>query len=127
MADILLLETDRQLAGNTEEFFKLAGHRLHYFSDPQQAITAIDHSRPDLTIIDLFLASRSGIEFLFELRSYPEWEHLPVLVTGDLSVADIKDYRAALSELGVHDYLSKTASLKQLLDTVEHLLQPTTA
>jgi DNA-binding response OmpR family regulator len=127
MADILLLKTDRQLASNTAGFFKRAGHNLRYFSDPQAAVVAIDKSKPDLIIVDLFLAARSGIEFLFELRSYPEWESLLVLVSGGLSAEEIKNYRAAFKELNVGLYFQKTASLKVLLTAAERLLHPAPA
>jgi DNA-binding response OmpR family regulator len=125
MADILYLETDRQLARNASAFFGRAGHRLGHFSDLQKAVTAIDQSRPDLIIIDLFLAMRSGIEFLFEVRSYPEWKRIPVIITGNLSSNDIIDYKAAFKELGVNSYIQKSASsLQKLLAAAESLLQP---
>lgn len=127
MAEILLLDTDRQLASHAIDFFKRAGHYLKHFSDPQAAVIAIDKTKPDLIIADLFLAARSGIEFLFELRSYPEWENLPIIVTGSLSPEEIKNYRAAFKELGVCLYFQKTAPLKELLAAVERLLQPVTA
>jgi DNA-binding response OmpR family regulator len=128
MADILLLQTDRQLAGKTAEFFSRAGHRARHFSDPQQAVTAIDKSRPDLIIVDLFLAPRSSIEFLFELRSYPDWENIPVIVTGGLPLGEIKNYRASFGELGVSIYIQKNpSSMEELKAAAENILHPAAA
>jgi DNA-binding response OmpR family regulator len=99
MAQILLLETDRQLAKSLKDYFGRAGHSLVCYSDPQQAVVAADRRQPQVIILDLMLAGRSGIEFLYELRSYPE--------------------------LGVSKYLHRqTTSLPQLLAEAQKLLVP---
>jgi DNA-binding response OmpR family regulator len=124
MANIFLLETDRQLGKAAKEYF--SQHDLYYFADPQVAVTAADINRPDVVVIDLFLAGRSGIEFLYELRSYPDWQYLPVLVTGHLPVEEIVHYLDAFTELRVHKYLPKqSTTLEDLLGEVELALHHT--
>jgi CheY-like chemotaxis protein len=89
------------------------------------AVTSADINKPDIVVLDLFLAGRSGIEFLYELRSYPDWQQLPVLITGHLPSNEIAEYADALMELRVHKYLPKhTTSLQDLLVEVEQALQP---
>jgi DNA-binding response OmpR family regulator len=123
MAKIFLLETDRQLGRAAKQYFKDT-HELYHFSDPQMAVTSADINRPDIVILDLFLAGRSGVEFLYELRSYPDWQHLPVLIVGHLPSNELAEYADALMELKVHKYLPKhTTSLKELLNEVESALQ----
>jgi two-component system, OmpR family, response regulator BaeR len=125
VAKIFLLETDRQLADNCRDFFKRAGHQLTYYSDLQQAVAAADNNQPDLIIIDLFLAGRSGVEFLYELRSYPDWQNLPVIITGQLPADELSVYEKAFQQLGVSNYISKTtSSLAQLLEASQRILQP---
>lgn len=124
MATIFLLETDRQLGRAAKDYF--AGHDLYYFADPQTAVTAADINRPDVIVIDLFLAGRSGIEFLYELRSYPDWQSLPVLIIGHFSVDELAYYIDSFRELGVHKYLPKHAtSLRDLMAEVELALHYT--
>ena len=124
MATIYLLETDRQLGKAAKQYF--AGHDLYYFADPQVAVVSADIHRPDVIIIDLFLAGRSGIEFLYELRSYPDWQNLPVLVTGHLPVEELVHYIDAFTDLRVHKYLPKqSTSLQDLLAEVELALHHT--
>jgi DNA-binding response OmpR family regulator len=128
MAVILLLETDRQLAKNMQAYFSRAGHQLSYYADPQAAVMGADTSRPDIVILDLFLASRSGIEFLYELRSYPEWQTIPVIITGRLPADELGAYQESFKELGVSKYLPKqTTSLDQFLAEAERTLQPAAA
>lgn len=125
MAKILLLQADRQLAKTAQDFFDQAGHQLNYFTDPQAAVLAADSNRPDVIILDLFLASRSGVEFLYELRSYPEWQSIPIIVTGNLSSGQMHDYVIPLQDLEVLRYLSRQSiSLPQLLAEAESALQP---
>jgi DNA-binding response OmpR family regulator len=124
MATIFLLETDRQLGRAAKRYFGDA-HEVYHFSDPQMAVTSADINKPDIVVLDLFLAGRSGIEFLYELRSYPDWQQLPVLITGHLPSNEIAEYADALMELRVHKYLPKhTTSLQDLLAEVEQALQP---
>ncbi|HET7528868.1 MAG TPA: response regulator, partial [Candidatus Saccharimonadales bacterium] len=89
---IFILSSDRQMARNTASYLKLKGYSVHTFCDPQEAIVGADTTRPDLAIIELSLAGRSGIEFLYELRSYPDWQSLPVIVLGHQHLADIEPY-----------------------------------
>jgi DNA-binding response OmpR family regulator len=71
VANILFLESDRILASNLTKVFKRVGHQVSWHVDPQAAVLAADKNQPDLVIMDLLLAGRSGIEFLYEFRSYP--------------------------------------------------------
>jgi DNA-binding response OmpR family regulator len=126
MANILLLESDRQIAKHTAGFLKTAGHTVTAYSDPQKAITGADKTKPDLVIISLSLAGRSGVEFLYELRSYPEWQNVPAIVTGQLTTEELASFAAGFDQLEVASYLHKpTSSLKQLLTLITDLLQKT--
>jgi DNA-binding response OmpR family regulator len=76
MANILLIETDRLLAKNLSKYLTKFGHEVSWHVEPQAAMDSADQKCPDVIVLDLLLAnSRSGIEFLYEFRSYPEWQH----------------------------------------------------
>jgi two-component system response regulator PfeR len=125
MANILLLQSDRQLAANIQGFLNRRGHSLDTHSDPQTAVMAADKQPPDLIIIDLLLAGRSGVEFLYELRSYTEWQNIPVIVTGTLSPDEQQAYRALFAQLNVTTYLYKPSfSLGALAEEIEGIIQP---
>lgn len=125
MAKVLLIETDRQLAKNIKNYLQLAGHTANNHSDLQTAITAADGDRPDIIVLDLWLAGRSGIEFLYELRSYPDWQAMPVIVTGKLSQDELAGYANAFEQLNVDNYLPKHAPISELLQQIDKLLQST--
>jgi DNA-binding response OmpR family regulator len=128
MSNIILLETDRQLAKYTADYLKQQGHKTEVYSDPQSAISSADKHCPDCVVLSLLLAGRSGIEFLYELRSYPEWQKIPVIVTGKLSAEELNDYTPVFNQLGVTRYLHKsTTSLTDLAVAIQGLLQPVAA
>lgn len=123
MANILLLESDRQLGNTIKSFFKSLGYELSSFADPQQAVTAIDERRPDIIILNMNLAGHSGIEFLHELRSYPDWDGIPVIVTGQLKHEEQSSYADAFAQLKVQGYIHMpSSSLQGLLIEVNTLL-----
>jgi len=128
MAGILLIEPDRLLAESYVQALRSAGHKVNAASGAQAAIMAADAVQPDLVILELQLVEHSGIEFLYEFRSYPDWQDVPVLIHTHVPSAEFNDsWKLLKEELGVRDYLYKPhTSLRRLTASVsEHL--PATA
>ncbi len=124
MAEILLIEPDRLLAESYVQALQSAGHEVNAASGAQAAILAADAIRPDLVILELQLVEHSGIEFLYEFRSYPDWQNVPVLIQSHVPGAEFNDnWQLLKDELGVRDYLYKPrTSLSRLIASVnEHL------
>lgn len=124
MPNLLLLEPDQLLSASIKKYFGSV-YSVHTHSDPQAAILAADKNTPDVVILDLMLAGRSGIEFLYELRSYPDWQKIPVIVWSSLWDEEIEPYLPTFSELQVSATFYKPAtSLSELSACIEKLLQP---
>ena len=119
MRHVLLLEPDRLLAGSIKRYFAKADYKVAAHNDPQAAISQADKQLPDTVITELQLASRSGVEFLYEFRSYPEWQDIPVIIFTNLSAEELAAYQKVLKELNITACLYKSAtSLEQLLNSV---------
>ncbi|HSW79063.1 MAG TPA: response regulator [Candidatus Babeliales bacterium] len=128
MAEVLILDTDRQFSKNLAKYLGGEGHSATAYVEPQQAILGVDTKHPHIIILDLILAGRSGIEFLYELRSYPEWQNTPVLVVSRLSSDEVFSFQPAFRQLNVSDYLNKTTtSLSDLREKIEQVLMPAAA
>lgn len=124
MAQILLIEPDRLLAESYVQALQSAGHQVNAASGAQAAIMTADTATPDLVVLELQLVEHSGIEFLYEFRSYPDWQNIPVLVQTHVPRAEFTDnWQLLEQELGVRDYLYKPrTSLRDLVSAVhEHL------
>lgn len=124
MPNILLIEPDRLLAQTYHQVLTEAGHQVVACAGAQAAVMAADKIRPDLVILELQLVEHSGIEFLYEFRSYPEWQTIPVLIHTHVPPAEFNESWPILGrELGVDIYLYKPrTSLRQLLATVREQL-----
>lgn len=120
MAQILLIEPDRLLARIYFESLTKAEHRVQICATAQNAIFCADEIRPDVVILELQLVAHSGIEFLYEFRSYPDWQHTPVIVNTNVPAGEFSgSWRLLRDQLGVAQYLYKpVTTLQKLLGTV---------
>lgn len=125
MPRVLILFNDRQLAKRAGEYLKIKGYDTDIHTDPQQAILAADTNLFDIAVVDINLAGRSGIEFLYELRSYREWQEIPVIVVGLARLGEIQDFLPSLGQLNVAQYLPLALTpLPRLEAKISRLLQP---
>lgn len=116
MADILMLEPDALLGNMYREVSEHSGHTFRRVVSAQQAVYAVDEREPDVIITELQLVAHSGIEFLYELRSYAEWQHIPVVIHSLVPPCEFDDSMQLLRNmLGVRLYLYKPHTTLQML------------
>lgn len=121
MANILLIEPDAVLADSYIKAFSHAGHSTRLTVSAQDAVFKVDELVPDVVVAELQLVAHSGIEFLYELRSYADWQNVPVIIHSCIPPAEFSDSMKLLRDrLGVTTYLYKPqTSLRTLLRAVE--------
>ena len=120
---ILLIEPDKILADIYSQALAESGHTVNWQPDAQQAVLAADERKPDAVILELQLAAHNGVEFLYEFRSYSEWQDIPVVVLS--TVPDVSLSPTLQSQLGVVAYHYKPrTTLKQLLEVLDELAVP---
>lgn len=111
MAKLLLIEPDRLLADTYRQGFIAQGHSVVMCASAQAAIFAADEVRPDIVILELQLIGHSGIEFLYEFRSYSEWQDIPVLIHSQVPPAEFTDSWINLKEqMNIAGYLYKSTT-----------------
>lgn len=108
MANVLMLEPDEQLAGIYQAAFEHVGYVVRRSVSAQEAVFQVDEHLPDVILVELQLVAHSGIEFLYELRSYAEWQHIPVLIHSCIPPTEFEDSMSLLKGmLNVKEYLYK--------------------
>jgi DNA-binding response OmpR family regulator len=123
MARILLIEPDVILANIYSRALAQAGHTVVLAPEAQAAITLADRRAPDLVILELQLAGHNGLEFLYEFRSYPDWQNVPVLINSLVPAEEFSGSFMLRQQLGVSEYFYKpSTSLWQLLHATETYL-----
>lgn len=122
MAKILLVEPDRQLAKIIKKFLEKNDHTVDSCGSAQAAIKATDTNQPDFVILELQLPVHNGIEFLYELRSYDDWQELPVIIYSNVPPTSKGISPMLWDHLGVKAYhykpLSKLADLQASLSSL---------
>lgn len=125
MSQILLIEPDKPLARVYETILKKAGYKVLTASNSQDAINIADESKPDVVVLELQLVGHSGIEFMYEFRSYVDWQDVPILLHTNVPYTELSDSWSLLTEhLGVSDYAYKPhTSLNKLVSSVNELVK----
>ena len=124
MAKILLIEPDRLLAESYVRALQHRGHEVNAASTAQAGIMAADAMPPDLVVLELQLVGHSGIEFLYEFRSYTDWQNTPVIIQTYVPQHEFADsWQLLKDELGAKSYLYKPrTSLDRLVSAVSAYL-----
>ncbi len=125
MASLLLIEPDFELGQTTKAYLNHLGHKLKWCRNAQQAILAADKVQPDLIILELQLPVHNGIEFLYELRSYKDWQNIPVIIYSQVS-PNLKAISPMLwKNLKISSYYYKPQTkLSSLAISIDGILSP---
>lgn len=120
MKTVLLIEPDTKLAHIYAKNLEQGGYVVTTTHHAQDAIFAADTTRPDVVILELQLAGHSGIEFLYEFRSYAEWQYIPVILLTLTPPRALMITQQLMDSLGIKRCLYKPAvTLKQLRSVVD--------
>jgi DNA-binding response OmpR family regulator len=118
--NILLIEPDKKLGGTYKRALENAGHTVQWAAHAQDAVHLADKNRPELIILELQLTAHNGIEFLYEFRSYPEWQGISVLLLTMVTPQSLQITQEMMDSFGIVGALYKPATtLKQLVNVVQ--------
>jgi CheY-like chemotaxis protein len=118
---VLLIEPQQIIATNIQK--TLDNCHITAVSSAADGIVASSNERFDVVIIELSLGGHSGMEFLYEFRSYADWQDVPIVVFSSIKVSEKVLQSRSWNALRVTEYLYKpVASLKDLKQAVEKQL-----
>lgn len=120
---IVIIEPDKKLARTYQRTFENLGHDVSVVAHAQDAVHVADARRPDIILLELQLSAHNGIEFLYEFRSYPEWQEIPVILLTLVPPHSLQITAPLMRQLHITKCLYKPAtSLKQLTAAVEEVV-----
>lgn len=118
---ILLIEPDKVLADTYMQALKQHGHDILHTYNAQEAVHIVDRRTPDVIILEMQLKRNNGVEFLYELRSYPEWVNVPVILLS--AVPDLSLTPDLMAQLGIKVHLYKPqTTMQNLIRTIDRLV-----
>ena len=116
---VLLIEPDAKLAGIYKAALAQAGHAVSHAASAQDAVHEADETHPDIIVLELQLAQHNGIEFIYEFRSYSEWQNVPIILLTMVTPHALGITTDMFRQLGITDCLYKPATnLRKLVDAV---------
>ncbi|MFA8434201.1 MAG: response regulator [Marinifilaceae bacterium] len=115
---VLVCDDDLEWLTLIEQELQKKGFEVLLASNGRQALDVIQTQSFDLIVTELLLPSVSGFELIFSVRN-----RLPGLVP-TIVVSKLKTAYAIqkTQELSIHQYLTKPADVKELVDHVVNLL-----
>lgn len=118
MARILVVDDEADMRLALTNVLTRNGHQVAEAPEGEAALAQLSRERPDLMLLDMRLPGMDGIQILKRVKEiHPD---LPVvMVTGYGSV----DSAIEVMRLGASHYLAKPFSNKELLESVERILQ----
>lgn len=95
------------------------GHAILVASDGYQALELLAENTFDLIIMDVAMPDMDGLELLQRVRSDKTFQDLPIVM---LTASGQDEDRVEARASGADAFLSKPASSRELLETVNGLL-----
>lgn len=116
---VLILEHDRIFGKCLVDELAKGGLSGVLVSNADEAVAAADNNKPFAVVCELSLPAHSGTEFLYEFRTYSDWQDVPVIIYSSIRVPEkflnARDWKL----LNIQDVLYKPeTSLTTLRETV---------
>ena len=115
---ILLVDDEEAITANLAPFLERAGFTVSIASDGAQALDRVNHTPPDLIVMDVLMPKLDGREALRRLRRAGNW--LPVIL---LTQVGESIERAMALEEGADDYLNKPFDPYELTARIRAVLR----
>ncbi|MBY4839616.1 two-component system response regulator BaeR [Pantoea sp. DY-5] len=114
---ILVVEDEPKLAQLMIDYLQASNYRTHHIADGNEVLSYVQHTPPDLMLLDLMLPGRDGLTLCREIRRFSE---LPIImVTARTEEID----RLLGLEIGADDYICKPFSPREVVARVKTILR----
>jgi two-component system, OmpR family, copper resistance phosphate regulon response regulator CusR len=117
MSRILIVEDEARIAAFLEKGLRKQGFSTQVAQDGEQAVLLAQNNEFDLLLLDLGLPIKDGWTVLKELRS--QGNTIPTII---LTARDDADDKGRGKQNGVHDYITKPFSFKDLIERIRRHL-----
>ncbi|WP_148864889.1 hybrid sensor histidine kinase/response regulator [Marinobacter fonticola] len=113
---ILLVEDNRVNQIVASSMLRKLGYRVDLAENGERAISALNHSRYDIVLMDCQMPVLDGYEATERIRRNPAWRELPIIaVTANVMQGDKDDCLA----VGMNDYITKPYNKHELQNIIE--------
>ncbi len=118
MARILIVDDETSIRDALRQLFEYEDHEVRAASDGDEALSAAEEFRPDLTFLDVKMPGTDGLEVLDRLRERDPTA-LVVMISGHGTI----DTAVEATRKGAYDFLEKPLDTDRLLVTLRNALE----
>ena len=119
-ARILIADDEANIVLSLEFLMRHAGYEVKSAADGETALREIEHFKPDLILLDVMLPLRDGFEVCQRVRDNPALAGVKIVML----TAKGREVEVAKGlALGADLYITKPFATRELLASVERLLQ----
>ena len=119
--NILVVDDEPELRDSLKTMLESCGHSVAAAGSTTEALVAIEASRPDVVLTDIFLGDDDGFALLNALQAHEE--NIPVIaMSGGGSGPDGTDALSLAERLGAAAVIDKPFRLKDLLAAIERAI-----
>ncbi|BCU06505.1 response regulator [Allochromatium tepidum] len=117
MTKVLIVDDDELFRTMLTEMVRREGHQVGTATNGNEALTAIEHSRPDLIITDILMPEKDGIELIMELARREA--RIPIIaVSGGRRSISLEFNLESAKLMGVRATLPKPFTREQLREAI---------
>lgn len=96
------------------------GYEISYVTSGAEALNYLQHTQPDVILLDVMMPGMNGIEVCRQIKQNPCWQHIPIIIVTALSA---KEDLAHCLEAGAEDFISKPVNALELRARVRSMLR----
>jgi DNA-binding response OmpR family regulator len=116
MSKVLIVDDDRTMVSLLKILLEMDGFEVVNISIGGQLLDKVRLEKPDLILMDVFLADSDGTEILKRLRGSSDIADVRVVMTSGMDVAD------QCMDAGADDFLLKPYTPEQLMKVIQENL-----
>ena len=120
MAEILIIEDERDIVETVEYNLKKEGYRVAKAYDGISGLKMAESKIPSLILLDLMLPGLSGLDICRQLKKNERTAGIPIIIT---TAKGGESDRIVGLELGADDYMVKPFSINELMARVKAVLR----
>jgi len=115
---VLLAEDDETTLAAMSDYLSAKGYRVIVARNGHEAIQRAREDQPDVLLMDIQMPGMDGLEAIRRIRA--DTALMPIIA---LTALTMSGDRERCMEAGANDYVSKPASLKELIEAIEAQLR----
>ena len=116
---VLLAEDNEMNIVSITDYLEAKGFQVRVARDGVDALEALATERPDLVLMDIQMPRMDGLEAIRKIRADDALRDLPIIALTALAMSGDEQ---RIREAGADEYVSKPVHMKQLVATIEKLL-----